>query len=74
MGSWGYHQHPFEPPDRSDYLYPYESEEECEFWEEWADRASEIEFAEREMSYEDAVYEDIATDEGGWGAWMGGEL
>lgn len=47
-----------------------------EKFDELAEFENYYEFAEQEMSYEDAMAEaeDIATDEGGWGAWMGGEL
>lgn len=71
MGVWGYFQPPLEPSYGSDY------ERECDA----LDRDSEEEFIEREMSYADWLddgmldtWEDIASDEGGWGAWMGGEL
>lgn len=66
MGVWGYFQPPLEPPEPPE-------------WEELdriAEQESLDEFVEREISYRDAmeICEDIATDEGGWGAWMGGEL
>jgi hypothetical protein len=65
MGTWGYYQPPLEPPDRS-------------VWEEMAEEAEQEsleEFIEVEMSYADSwEYEQINSDEGGWGAWMGGEL
>lgn len=65
MGTWGYYDYPTEPRSApSDY-----------WWEDMAEVESLEEFIEQEMSYADSVeYEDIATDEGGWGAWMGGEL
>lgn len=72
MGVWGFWQRPSQPTDKSD----YEREADA------MDRDSEEEFIEREMSFEDSLvqydrydeYEGITTDEGGWGAWMGGEL
>lgn len=66
MGVWGYYQPPLEPVEGP----------EWEVFDRIADEESLEEFVEREISYADSLYayEDIATDEGGWGAWMGGEL
>lgn len=46
-----------------------------DWWEDMEtiiEEESREEFIEREMSFADS--QDIGTDEGGWGAWMGGEL
>lgn len=74
MGAWGYYAWPSEPPDEPEGYDPDRG-----WWEEMAEQESLSAFIEQEMSYEEAVaedirVEDIATDEGGWGAWMGGEL
>lgn len=73
MGVWGFYAHPSEPPDKPEFTPDYE---DMDWWDTMADVASEMDFIEREMSYADAMgqAESIATDEGGWGAWMGGEL
>jgi hypothetical protein len=59
-----------------DFINGYEGSPPRGWWAEMANDESFYDFAEREMSYEDAMAqgEEIATDEGGWGAWMGGEL
>ncbi len=73
MGSWGYYNYPTEPPDKPEFVPDYKNRD---WWEEMAEVNSMSDFIEQEVSYADSleVAEDIATDEGGWGAWMGGEL
>ena len=59
MGVWGFYQYPDEPPSPPDW----------EIFDYIADLDSRDAFIEREMSYEESLgaYEEIATDEGGWG-------
>lgn len=69
MGTWDFYAHPSEPPYADD-----REEEIYDAMERGMELASLDDFIEQEMSYEDAMAKDIATDEEGWGAWMGGEL
>jgi len=65
MGSWGYYSWPMGPRSRS---------EQEEIFAEQAADAERMQWYEELMACEDYAVEEVKSDEGGWGAWMGGEL
>lgn len=79
MGQWGYYDYPSTPPDNGWWQEMAEQESMSEFIEqEMSYEASNHYYPSGadEESFEDAMAEceEVASDEGGWGAWMGGEI
>jgi hypothetical protein len=64
MGSWGFYDYPSEPRQPSD-------AEIEEFLAEWEEKEAELEW---HTELREQLDNEVSTDEGGWGAWMGGEL